>query len=51
MLVMGGREAYSPEKMVSVRQRNGIDLKAMPIAQFLEKLLVQIRTRDKNLMG
>jgi threonyl-tRNA synthetase len=51
MLVMGGREASSPEKMVSVRQRYGVDLKAMPIAVFLEKLLAQIQTRDKNLLG
>jgi len=51
MLVMGGREASSLEKMVSVRQRNGVDLKTMPIAVFLEKLLAQIQTRDKNLLG
>lgn len=51
MLVMGGREASSPEKMVSVRQRNGVDLKAMPIADFISKLQHQIQVRDRNLLG
>jgi threonyl-tRNA synthetase len=50
MLVMGGKEASSEGDVVSVRQRNGVDLKTMPIADFLAKILEQIKGRDKNLI-
>ena len=50
MFVMGGKEASSPEHMVSVRQRNGIDLKAMPINEIVALILEQIKQKDKNLI-
>jgi threonyl-tRNA synthetase len=50
MLVMGAKEAASPDTVVSVRQRNGIDLKTMPIDEFIRLITEQVKTRDRNLI-
>lgn len=50
MFVMGAKEASSPDQLVSVRQRNGIDLKAMPISTVVQLILEQIKSKDKNLI-
>jgi threonyl-tRNA synthetase len=50
MLICGGREAESTDMQVSVRQRDGIDLKNMPLAEFIEKIKVQISQKSLNLI-
>lgn len=50
LLVLGEKEAVSQESLVSVRQRNGVALPAMPIDEFLSLIKEQVKTRDKNLI-
>jgi threonyl-tRNA synthetase len=50
MLVMGGKEASSPDQLVSVRQRNGVDLKAIPIMELIKMLTDQVKSKDLNLI-
>jgi len=49
-LIVGGREAQSSDMQVSVRQRDGQDLKSMPLAEFIDKIKTQISTRSLNLI-
>jgi len=50
MLICGGREAESSDMQVSVRQRDGQDLKSMPLAEFIDKIKVQISQKSLNLI-
>lgn len=49
-LIVGGREAESSDMQISVRQRDGQDLKSMPLAEFIDKIKTQISTRSLNLI-
>jgi threonyl-tRNA synthetase len=50
MLICGGREASSQDLQVSVRQRNGIDLKNMSLAEFIKEIKNQINKKSLNLI-
>lgn len=50
MLICGGREAESSDMQVSVRQRDGVDLKNMPLAEFIDKIKTQITQKSLNLI-
>ena len=50
MLICGAREADSLDMQISVRQRNGIDLKNMPLAEFIKEIKNQINTKSLNLI-
>ena len=50
MLICGGREAESQDMQVSVRQRDGQDLKNMPLAEFIKEIKNQINTKSLNLI-
>lgn len=50
MLICGGREAESSDMQISVRQRDGIDLKNMPLAEFIDKIKTQITQKSLNLI-
>ena len=50
MLICGGREAESSDMQVSVRQRDGQDLKSMPLAEFIDKIKIQISQKSLNLI-
>jgi threonyl-tRNA synthetase len=48
MLIIGAREVES--NSVSVRQRDGQDLGALPFEEFLAKVKEQISTKSLNLI-
>lgn len=48
MLIIGGREVDSNQ--ISVRQRNGIDLKSMPLADFIRQITKQVTEKSLNLI-
>lgn len=50
LLVVGDREANSPDNQISVRQRDGQDLGSMPIEKFLKEIIGQIGTKSLNLI-
>lgn len=50
MLICGGREAESSDMQISVRQRDGQDLKSMPLAEFIDKIKTQISQKSLNLI-
>ncbi len=50
MLIAGGREAESSDMQISVRQRDGVDLKTMPLQDFIKAISTQISTRSLNLI-
>jgi len=50
MLICGGREAESTDMQISVRQRDGQDLKNMPLMEFIDKIKHQIASRSLNLI-
>jgi threonyl-tRNA synthetase len=50
MLICGGREADSSDMQVSVRQRDGVDLKNMPLAEFIKEIKNQINKKSLNLI-
>ncbi len=50
MLIAGGREAESKDMQISVRQRDGVDLKTMPLQDFIKAISTQISTKSLNLI-
>jgi threonyl-tRNA synthetase len=50
MLICGAREADSSDMQISVRQRNGVDLKNMPLTEFIKEIKNQINTKSLNLI-
>jgi threonyl-tRNA synthetase len=50
MLIAGGREAESSDMQISVRQRDGVDLKTMPLQDFIKAISTQISTKSLNLI-
>lgn len=50
MLIAGGREAESKDMQISVRQRDGVDLKSMSIQDFIKAISTQISTKSLNLI-
>ena len=50
MLVVGEKEAASPEQLVSIRQRSGASLPAMPIDEFIKLIETQVKMRERNLI-
>ena len=49
MLILGKREASSPDNQVSVRQRDGQDLGAIPLEKFINSIKKQIKEKSLNL--
>lgn len=50
ILILGDREANSSDNQVSVRQRDGQNLGAIPLNDFLEKIKNQISEKSLNLI-
>lgn len=48
MLIIGGREVDSHQ--VSVRQRDGVDLKSMPLSDFISQISKQVTEKSLNLI-
>ena len=49
MLILGKREASSPDNQVSVRQRDGQNLGAIPLEKFINSIKKQIKEKNLNL--
>lgn len=50
MLVMGAKEAGSPDQLVALRERSRVEMRTMPIDEFINLITEQVKTRDKNLI-